>query len=115
MTLVELEAEFVRLETPGIGGSYWRDAKFNEADGVRFLCPVCFEKNRGRVGTHMVLCWRPQVPLVGTDGRAIAPGPGRWEFQGTGISDLTLVAGSSSILLLGGCNAHFFVRNGVIC
>jgi hypothetical protein len=42
------------------------------------------------------------------------PGPGRWEFQGTGLGALTLVAGSSSIQLLGGCNWHGFVRNGEV-
>jgi hypothetical protein len=30
------------------------------------------------------------------------------------IADITLVAGSSSVLLTGGCQAHFFVRGGQI-
>lgn len=75
-----------------------------EADGVIFLCPKCFTANGGSVGTHSVICWRPHVPQTED------PKPGRWEFQGTGLADLTLVAGSSSVLLQGGCNAHFFVR-----
>ena len=79
-----------------------------EADGVTFLCPVCFVANGGSVGTHSVCCWRPRVP------QTVKPVPGRWEFQGTGIDDLTLVAGSSSVLLQGPCGAHFFVRNGAI-
>lgn len=82
--------------------------RIDEADGVFFLCPTCFVANRGPVGTHGVLCWRPRVP-AGVD-----PGPGRWEFHGTGLDDLSLVAGSSSVLLRGGCNAHFFVEAGAI-
>lgn len=77
-----------------------------DADGVIFLCPLCYTKNNGPVGTHSVLCWRPRVA------KEIQPGPGRWEFKGTGLDDLTLVAGSSSILLKGGCNWHGYIRNG---
>ncbi len=77
-----------------------------EADGVRFLCPVCFDKNSGPVGTHSVVCWAPSVPLK------FSPGPGRWNLVGTSIDDLSLVAGSSSVKLTGGCEAHFNVTNG---
>lgn len=80
----------------------------SSADGVMFLCPKCFQANGGSVGTHSIICWRPRVP------DDVAPKPGRWELVGTGIDDLTLVAGSSSILLTGGCCAHFFIRNGSI-
>lgn len=79
-----------------------------EADGVQFLCPLCFLKNRGSVGTHYVICWRPHVDPQ------IHPKPGRWEFHGRALEDLSLVAGSSSVQLQGGCNAHFFVRNGEV-
>ena len=82
-----------------------------DADGVAFLCPLCVQTNGGRVCTHAVICWRPRVPPD------VDPKPGRWEFQGTGLDDLTLIsrcAGSSSILLKGGCGAHFFIRNGQI-
>lgn len=80
----------------------------DEADGLFFLCPKCFMANSGPVGTHRVLCWRPRVPPD------VDPKPGRWEFQGTGFDDLTLVAQSSSILLVGGCGAHFFIERGEI-
>ena len=73
-----------------------------------FLCPRCFQTNQGPVGTHRVICWRPHVP------QSFFPVPGRWEMEGSGLSDLTLVAGSSSVLLRGGCDAHFFVRGGEI-
>lgn len=125
MRLHELEAHFVarRFEhcergpagTCSVVHDEPRDHEVHErvdsvemADGVFFLCPVCFAKNAGPIGTHGVLCWRPRVPAE------VDPKPGRWEFQGTGLDDLTLVAGSSSVLLRGGCNAHLFVRGGAI-
>ena len=78
-----------------------------KADGLMLLCPKCFEDNGGPVGTHSVICWQPHVP------QDIPPTPGRWEFYGTGLKDLTLVAGSSSVLLTSGCRAHFWIRDGV--
>ena len=80
-----------------------------EADGVQFLCPMCFAAHKGGRGTHWILCWRPRVPPE------VCPKPGRWEFFGTGLDDLTLRAGSSSILLQSAeCRAHFYVENGGI-
>jgi hypothetical protein len=121
-TLRELEARLIRREiracAPGPSCSVLSPHTQHEyhcdvddiaaADGVRFLCPLCFKNNRGRVGTHSVICWRPRVPA------GVPPVPGRWEFQGTGLGDLTLVAVSSSILLQGGCGAHFFIRRGAV-
>lgn len=78
------------------------------ADGLWFLCPKCFTANKGRVGTHGVICWRPHVP------QTRSPRPGRWEFTGTGFNDLSLVAGSSSVKLMGGCEWHGFVTNGEV-
>lgn len=72
-----------------------------------FLCPLCFTRNSGPIGTHIVICWQPdKVPADAT------PGPGRWKFQGTSLDDLTLIANSSSILLTSGCEWHGYVRNG---
>ena len=115
MNLTDLEPEFLKVESEK---SFWRHDDFARADGIFFLCPVCFVKNQGSVGTHSVVCWQPHVP------QSIPPTPGRWAFQGTGYHDLTLVAGSSSILLVckcppetqpcGCCKAHFFIRNGAI-
>ncbi len=105
VTLETLEAKFLKVvsensfkEIDGIVG----------ADGVMYLCPKCFVANGGRVGTHRVVCWRPHVP------QSILPTPGRWDFLGTGINDLELKAGSSSVLLTSGCRAHFFVKGGAI-
>lgn len=107
MRLLELNPEFLKRTGDD---TFERTASIAEADGLLFLCPVCFRANAGSVGTHSVICWQPKVPAH------ITPGPGRWNFEGTGLADLTLVAGSSSILLSGpGCGAHFFIRNGEIC
>ncbi|HEY1605638.1 MAG TPA: hypothetical protein VGF77_08555 [Allosphingosinicella sp.] len=79
-----------------------------EADGILFKCPVCFQANGGSIGTHSIICWQPHVS------QDHPPTPGRWSFEGSSFNDLTLVAGSSSILLTRGCKAHFFIRNGGI-
>lgn len=107
MKLKDLEATFLKLSNEE-GTEFHMDVSFEEADGVMFLCPTCFENNNGPVGTHSIICWRPKVP------QTINPVPGRWEFEGSSLEDLTLIAGSSSIQITGGCNAHFFVRNGEI-
>ena len=105
LRLAELEPEFIKI----IDERSHRPCELSEADGLFFLCPVCFTKNGGPVGTHGIILWRPHVP------KERSPKAGRWEFVGTGIEDLSLVAGSSSILLVtgpSGCGAHFFIRNG---
>lgn len=105
MKLTELKPEFLKIESER---SYRKTDDIKEADGVFFLCPVCFKKNNGEKGTHYAICWRPHVPFT------FKPVPGRWEFSGTGYEDLTLINGSSSILFQGGCGAHFFIKNGEI-
>lgn len=105
MKLADLEGRFLER----VDDHAFQDVgTIDEADGIIFLCPKCFAANGGPVGTHAVICWRPRVP------QTTSPTPGRWEFKGSAMDDLTLVAGSSSVLLKGGCNAHFFVRNGEI-
>jgi hypothetical protein len=106
MKLTALDPRFVKIE----GECSWRtDATISDCDGLIFLCPVCFRKNRGPVGTHSIICWKPHVPL------SRSPGPGRWNILGTSIDDVTLQAGSSSIHLTGpGCGAHFHIRSGDI-
>lgn len=103
--LSELEAEFVQRTEQG----YRRVDDIRQANGVRFACPLCYLANDGLVGTHGILCWDPSVPAD------ITPGPGRWQLTGTSLSDLTLIAGSSSIKLESGCRWHGYVRNGEAC
>ena len=76
-------------------------------DGISFLCPQCFKDNGGSVGTHSILCWQPHVS------QDVLPAPGRWAIDGDSFENLSLIAGSSSILLNESkCHAHFYVTNG---
>lgn len=103
MRLRDLDAQFLKRLEP----TRFRNVdSLAEADGIRFLCPKCFAAKAGPSGVHSIICWSPAVP------QDTSPKPGRWEMRGTGIDDLTLVAGSSSVLLTGGCAAHFYVRDG---
>lgn len=107
MKLAELEPMFVKRS--GTDGSYAILDSIEGADGLQLLCPICFLKNNGAVGTHSILCWTPNVPL------SVTPGPGRWELQGKGIGDLTLIGKpTSSVKLEGGCRAHFVIESGEV-
>ncbi len=102
MRLDQLDARFMKCVDPRI----WRPVfSIDEADGLMFLCPLCFERNGGASGTHTIICWRPRVSVM------VSPSPGRWEFEGAGLKNLTLV---SSVEIPNGCGAHFWVRNGVV-
>lgn len=106
-SLRELEARFIRLEMVAEREHLVDVDSIRQADGVIMLCPKCFDDPPvGRVGTHSILCWSPAIS------QDHDPKPGRWNLVGTTIDDLTLVAGSSSVLIQGGCCAHFFVRAG---
>lgn len=70
-------------------------------------------KNGGRIGTHIIICWNPSVP------QTMSPIHGRWKLTGTGVSDLSLVANSSSVLVPGDKpndppHWHGFIRNGEV-
>ena len=108
MKLTELEAKFLKVESTTI--RRYVDS-IEEADGVIFLCPVCWKKNSGPVGTESMICWKPSVP------QTISPSGGRWNLVGTGLHDLSLVAGSSSILVRnadGSEHWHGYVKNGEV-
>lgn len=109
MKLAELLPQFIKL-VPRRKAVTFRDVtNIKKADGILFLCPKCLNAIGKREGVHSIICWQPHVP------QTITPVPGRWNFIGTGYDDLTLKAGSSSILLTGdGCKAHFFITNGEI-
>ncbi len=109
MRLTDLEAVFIKY----LGDGHHIECPAWEADGIRFLCPKCYnDPPQGPIGTHSVICWfRGYVP------DSAVPGPGRWTPDGeNGLHDLTFVPGNPpmacSVLLLGGCGWHGFVRNG---
>ena len=82
-----------------------------DCHGLHFLCPVCWIKNSGPVGTHAIHCLTPAAPAD------MRPLPGRWEIVGDTFDTLSLIganSGSDSVLLTGGCRAHFHIRKGAI-
>ena len=85
-----------------------RAYSIEDAEGLSFLCPVCYINNKGLIGTHTVICWSLNVS------QEWFPTPGRWNLVGTGLSDVSLVTGSSSVAIQGPCNAHFWVTQGRI-
>jgi Family of unknown function (DUF6527) len=104
MRLMELEPEWVTHRPPnGIGHA----DSLESADGILFICPACWQKNGGPIGTHSVICWKPQVPA------GIEPGPSRWPMTGTGFEDLTLTP-SIDLTVGGGCTWHGFIQNGEV-
>lgn len=108
MKLTDLEPTFLKHAPQDGQDISIMDVPMLEADGIQFLCPKCFIENKGSYGTHSVRCWSPKIP------QTFDPKPGRWNLVGTGFQDLSLVAGSSSVLLTSGCMAHFLITNGEV-
>lgn len=93
-------------------------ATLAEADHIEFLCPACFEKNGGPVGTHMVMVTFAGRNVPDEAGSRGKEGPTRWTIAGgTGLDDLVL---TPSILLNAsqppevGCHWHGFVGSSGI-
>ena len=110
MKLLDLEPRFQRIETDADGRDVYPAAGgLVAAQGLLFLCPVCFTANGGPIGTHSVLVWFRDRGVPD----AKMPGPGRWTATGTGYLDLTL---SPSIHLSGegGCGWHGQVTAGEV-
>jgi hypothetical protein len=109
MKLSQLDAQFLRY-APSDGHICLEHVEtLAEAQGIIFLCPLCYAQNHGPVATHSVICWFADrgVPADAE------PLPGRWRPSGTGIDDLTFVGPDAvSVQLLSGCNWHGFVSNG---
>lgn len=82
MTLRELEATFLRLTQNG-----WMEVgNLASAQGVVLLCPGCFVKNGGSIGTHLLIAFFRDRNVPDN----ALPGPGRWIASGTSLDDLTL-------------------------
>jgi len=106
MKLAELEAQLLRR----VDASTYSTAPIPlaDADGVMFLCPGCWRKNDGPVGTHSIICW-----FSGRVPDDVSPGPGRWVPAGNSVDDLTFIGpAAASIQITGGCNWHGFIKNG---
>jgi len=115
--LTDLEPEFLRHEKRDDGHTYHVHVdSIDKAQGIMFLCPACFKANKGKVGTHRILCWSSSRGIT----EDVEPKPGRWRLDGTSTADLTLNAehpgGARSVLLTGkgGCEWHGFITNGLV-
>lgn len=106
LLLKELRPKFLKLIDDR---TYQRVRTVGEADGLSMLCPKCLDPGKTGVGVHSIICWSRHVPQ-----KEGLVGPGRWDMRGTSFDDLSLVGASNSVLLTGGCAAHFFVTDGRI-
>jgi len=114
-----LQPEFLRLFNDN-GESFEVVESIDQAQGVRFLCPLCFHRNDGPRGTHSVICWSRSKGVP----EHVKPKPGRWKMVGTGLHDLTLHGDpgpdgfvqnmARSVLLNGGCGWHGYVTGGLV-
>ena len=112
MRLTELEPRFIRHETRDGGEFSVPVDTLADAQSVEFLCPVCFAKNGGAVGTHLVIvtfAGRGSADHQGSQSRN--GGPSRWTVSGTGFDDLTT---TPSVDTTPGCTWHGFITSGQI-
>jgi len=97
MKLGQLDPQFVQYFEDA-SGSYLRCVPdLVQAQGIRFLCPACFVRNGGNVGTHYIetsFAGRDVKDHQGSHNRSGKPS--RWTVYGSGYSDLTL---SPSVLI----------------
>lgn len=110
MKLSQLDASFIQLSPPGQGGnrvSFRTGVSYDEADGILFLCPLCFVKQGGPVGTHSIVCW-----FTGKVPDTVEPLPGRWDRSGSSLDDLAMSPSIQCGGGEGGCGWHGFIHNG---
>lgn len=89
-----------------------RAERLEDAQGIMFLCPVCFTANGGPVGTHLCEVTFANRGVLDTQGCHGREGkPTRWSVSGTSLEDLST---QPSILLEGGCNWHGYITNGEV-
>jgi hypothetical protein len=106
--LTELKPSFLSIESEK---AYKRHDDLATAQGIVFVCPRCFVNKGGLVGAHSIMCWFNNRGVPPT----LNPLPGRWNPSGTGYTNLSFVGpGACSVLIEGGCNAHFLIGNGEV-
>lgn len=80
-----------------------------DANGIFLLCPACFAKNGGPVGTHgLIVTFRDRGVPDHLGSRGTSGAASRWAVTGASLADLTL---RPSIDV--GC-WHGFVTNGEV-
>lgn len=126
-SLRQLEAFFIRYEKSIAGEGHGRPQpdgtmkwggfeidveriveNLSEAQGITFLCPLCFDKNGGSVGTHSVnVSFSNRSVTEGQGSHNDKGEPSRWDIiGGSGLDDLQL---SPSIHLPNGCGWHGYI------
>lgn len=88
----------------------------SEAQGISILCPACFRKNGGEVGTHRI--------QVGFEGRGLLPHqgsqnregkPSRWQVSGIMLTDFESANETLTLSPSIDCGCwHGFIKNGDI-
>jgi hypothetical protein len=109
MRLSELEPEWLREGDSRVTMRRMDDATPATAQGLLFLCPVCFKKNNGPVGTHSIIVWFKDRGVAADR----EPLPGCWAVTGTSFDDLTLQP-SIDISENQPGEGHGFITNGLI-
>lgn len=116
MKLVHLEPQFVQYFEDEIGRYLRHVPDLGHAHGVQFLCPSCFVRNGGAVGTHLIevtFSDRGVRDDQGSHGRTGAPS--RWTVSGTGFANLTLKPSVQIDPAKPACDGwHGFVTNGEV-
>ena len=129
MKLTDLEPQFIRYEE-GIADK-WHGKKLEDgstqwggfpvqmkryvdtladAQGVMFLCPLCFTKNNGSINTHQCEVTFSDRGVKNEDGVHNNLGlPVRWSVTGSCYDDLST---QPSVLVQGGCGWHGFLTDG---
>jgi hypothetical protein len=116
MKLTDLEPQFMRYVTNESGNYLHHVETVAEAQGIQFLCPVCFVKNGGNVGTHGIEVSFADRGVQDHQGSHNREGkPSRWNVSGTGYTDLTT---TPSILIdpaKPACDGwHGYITNGEV-
>lgn len=87
MKLTDLEPQFLRHEAGGI--NHHVDT-LDRATGLFLLCPACFAKNQGPIGTHGLIVTFADHGVPDDLGSHNRKGePSRWTVTGTGYADLS--------------------------
>ena len=127
MKLLELIPQFIRYETRPPEPESGRDPNdrihylihvesLAGAQGIQFLCPVCFIKNSGPIGTHAIEVSFADKGVVDDEGSHNREGkPSRWNASGSHYNDLST---QPSILIdpaLPACAGwHGYITNGEV-
>ena len=91
MKLIDLEPQFVRHELKDGRQINVNVNDLREATGIFFLCPVCYTKNNGPIGTHGIIVTFQDKNVPDELGSHNKEGkPSRWIVSGSGYNDLTL-------------------------